>query len=296
MDFKITQRLLLFLMLSCFSLTKLSAEPFNAQDFERDQQLFKQALVHSKSQQWEKAEAIYRDLLSRHQSWPEPKNNLAIVLLNTSRIDEARQVFEQAVSALPSFRIAHQNRSKLFDYMASQAYDKALGLEQLRLLPEMQLIESLQSNVQVLEKNVNVDVEKQAQAKPVIQDEVHDIEKPILRQVISQQLQQWASAWSEGDSESYLKHYSPQFKPDVENQNVEQWKYSRRVRLSLASGVQVSIDKLMLFIEPTGQHALIEFVQDYRSKTYSDRVLKQLFMQKQHNKWLILSERVIKTY
>lgn len=299
MDLKLTQRLLLSLTLLCFSVSKVSAESDIVLKFEQDHQLFEQALELSKSRQWKQAEAIYRDLLSRHQDWPEPKNNLAIVLLNTGRIDEARQAFEQAVSALPEFRISHQNRSKLFDYMASQAYDKALGLEQLRLLPDMQWIESLQPKIQVVEKivKVEVEVEKPLDVEPVLnQAEVPVQDKLAFRKVIAEQLQQWARAWSEGNSDAYLKHYSAKFQPDVENKNFEQWKYSRRVRLSVARGVDVSIDKLKLFIEPQGEYALVEFDQNYRSSTYSDRVLKQLYLQKLQNNWLIIAERVIKTY
>ena len=296
MDLTLTQRLLLSLILLCLSATKVSAEQGAVSGFEQDQQLFKQALAFSRAKQWKEAESIYRDLLARHQDWPEPKNNLAIVLLNSGRIDEARQTFEQAVSALPEFRISHQNRSKLFDYMASQAYDKALGLEQPRLLPDMQWIESLHPRFQVLEKIVQVEVEKPVKAEPLLQQTEAQEQGKLSLERIENQLQQWVSAWSDGDSEAYLKHYSEKFQPDVEGKNFAQWKYSRRVRLSVARGVDVSIDKLKLFITPEGEQALVEFDQDYRSSTYSDRVLKQLYLQKQQNNWLIVAERVIKTY
>lgn len=36
-----------------------------------------------------------------------------------------------------------------------------------------------------------------------------------------------------------------------------------------------------MFIEDTADYALVEFVQRYQSATYSDRVLKQLYMKKQ---------------
>lgn len=125
-----------------------------------DKKLFIKAVEFSSQDQWSQAESIYRDLLKRNSHWPEPKNNLAILLLKTNRLDEARQMLEQAVSSSPSYRIAQKNRSQLYNYLATQAYDKALGSEQQQMMPEMQLIQEVYLPVKIIEKKVEVIVEK----------------------------------------------------------------------------------------------------------------------------------------
>ena len=337
MDIKIVNQLL-FALLLVFLSGSISAQ-INAEELqliEADKQLFINAVKLSEQGHWLKAEPVYRELMQRNADWPEPKNNLAIVLLKTDRMDEAREMLEKAIGSSPSYRIAQANRTQLYNYLATKAYDKALGSKSIVTVPEMELIKSVDLPVKVIEKTVErkveVVVEKEVIVeKPVIVERV--VEKiinespvqdnqvanglslandaPVDTQLVDtgvneqnvdimnrveQQLIAWSRAWSRGDYEFYIKSYSDEFTPSDDRKTFAEWKNIRRGRLTYAKGVNVSFDQLRVFVEPQGEFILAEFMQYYKSASYSDQVLKQMYMQKEKNNWRILSERTIKTF
>jgi len=263
---------------------------------DQDRLLFAQAHELSLQQQWAEAESIYRDLLERNKEWPEPKNNLAIVLFKTNRIDEARLMLEEAVVSSPSYRMAQKNRTQLYEFLAAQAYGKALGSEQTSELPEMDFIEHIYQPIKVVEKVVEKEVEVVVEKKVFIES------KPIQKESnvavissIKEQLLNWSRAWSQGDFEHYIQSYSDRFVPIDESLTLSKWKKGRKAKLGRGVSVQVTFDDLKIFIDDSTNTAMVEFVQYYTSPTYSDSVLKQLYMQKGQDNWQILSERVIKT-
>jgi len=301
MDYKKTQRyiygLLTGMLLMPCAAQAIATDKADIVSIEdQDKLLFAQALELSVQQQWPAAESIYRDLLERNKEWPEPKNNLAILLLKTNRIDEARLMLEEAVVSSPSYRIAQKNRTQLYDFLAAQAYGKALGSTQASALPEMDFIEHIYQPVKtvekVVEKKVEVVVEKKVFIKSTpVQNESNVTESSRIKE----QLLNWSRAWSQGDFEHYIQFYSDNFVPTDERLAFSEWKNSRRVKLGRGVSVQVTFDELKVFTDASSNSALAEFVQHYTSPVYSDSVLKQLYLQKSQDNWQILSERVIKT-
>jgi len=276
------------------------------QPVDKDRALFAQALELSSQNKWAQAESVYRELLERNQNWPELGNNLAILLFKTNRIDEAKDMFEQAVSSSPAYRTTQSNRSQLYSYLASQAYAKALGEEGSGELPQLELIHEIHQpkihqTVKIIEKEVEKLVIKNEceGQQPVFETPPVSecIEKETIVEQINQQLSGWSQAWSQGDFDAYIKNYSPDFLPSDSRKSYAEWKNIRRARLKFTRGVNVAIDKLTVFLQPQGNFALVEFIQNYSSNTYSDQVLKQVYMQSQvEGNWLILSERSIKIY
>ena len=392
MDFKKINHWLisaLLVFLSCSVNAQVSTTQI--QLLAADKQLFLKAVKLSEQGQLKEAELVYLDLIKRNESWPEPKNNLAIIFLKTERMTEAKEMLEQAVTSSRSYRVAQENRTQLYNYLATQAYDKALGANQQITIPEMEVIEKVQKTFDVIEKEVvkevvkevikevvkEVEVIKEVEVvkivekiiekkveviveKPVTVDRIVEkivvekiyVEKPVVEEIsklkqiaecetnnsvavtrnieqqknvstekikhkvcaevsadvsadisngevsnrIEQQLLGWSRAWSQGDFDFYIKSYSEQFIPSDDRKNFAEWKNIRRGRLVYAKGVNVSFDRLRVFVEPQGDFVLAEFIQNYESASYSDKVLKQMYMQKEQNSWRILSERTIKTY
>lgn len=278
----------------------------------KDKQLFTQANELVTQGQLAQAEAIYRDMLQRHSDWPEPKNNLAILLLQTNRMEEAKQMLEQAVTSSPSYKIAQNNRTQLYNYLATQAYDKALGSGQQLAVPKMQAIEEIFQPVKIIEKEIFIEKEvKVIVEKPVYKTAVEPPQSTAVQSAdlpdetkkltevtnhIRQKLLGWSRAWSQGNFEHYVQAYSTQFTPSDSRKSFDEWKNIRKARLKYSKGVSVNFDQLRVFLEAQSEYALVEFVQDYQSASYSDKVLKQLYMQNLQGNWLILSERTIKTY
>jgi len=293
----------IYLLLALFS-TVVDADVDELQIINDDKELFSKAVQLSAQKQWAQAEPIYRDLLKRNKHWPEPGNNLAIVLLKTGRTDEAIDVLEQAVISSPGYRITQKNRSELYGYLATQAYDKALGSNQQSVMPELELIKTIYQPVKIVEREVEKEVEKIVIKEVLIERPASVVSKPIapdsiqhdISNHIEQRLLGWSRAWSDGDFEHYIKSYSIDFKPSDARKSYAEWKNIRRGRLKFTKGVNVEIEQLRVFVEEQGSYALVEFIQNYRSTSYSDKVLKQMYMHNQQDNWLILSERTIKKY
>lgn len=313
MDHKKLQRYLLsllatMLLVPCVVHSTAMDASVVASTIEKDKLLFAQALELSVQQQWSAAESIYRDLLARNKEWPEPKNNLAILLLKTNRLDEAKSMLEDAVVSSPSYRIAQKNRTQLYTFLATQAYDKALGGQQSLILPEMDYIEHIYQPVKVVEKVVDRVVEKVVE-KEVVVNKVAAVEPQVIAtpqsvdkssteiaEHIKQQLLGWSQAWSSGDFDRYIQAYSDNFIPLEKTKNLAEWKNIRKAKLKFGKGVQVTLEDIRVFMNGSADYVLVEFVQNYKSRTYSDKTLKQLYMKNSQSNWLILSERVIKTF
>lgn len=289
---------IVYLLLMLFS-TALIADVKKV-DFEtvaqpNDIELFLQAVAYSKRAQWLLAEPIYRQLIKRNQEWPEPANNLAILLLKTNRIDEAKALLEIAVVSSPSYQVAQQNRTQLYNYLATKAYDKALGGQQHIEIPQLQLIDKINQPVKVIEVEVEkIVIQKkyvEVSSVPNESNQHADISNNIKQRLIA-----WSKAWSQGDFKVYIQTYSKAFQPSDARKSYQQWKDIRHAKLKFTKNVNVNLEKIRVFIEPSTDYALVEFIQNFYSKTYNDKVLKQVYMKRRENSWLILSERVIKVY
>lgn len=308
MDYKIFQPRLKNLIFILFGFTAMLSSLgvlANAESLQKvndDKILFEQAVELSLQSQWSQAEIIYRELIKRNKNWPEPSNNLAIILLKTNRIDEAKKTFEQAVSSSPSYKITQQNRTQLYNYLAKQAYDKVLGAESNVVLPELEFIQTINQSVKIIEKKVEkIIIQKEYIETPTAPLSIEKVnpennKQKNISKVIEQQLLGWSRAWSQGDFERYLKIYSENFTPSDSRKTYTQWKNIRRARLRFTQGVNITIDQLRVFVEPENEYALVEFLQTYQSDSYSDKVLKQMYMHYQQGSWLILSERTIKNF
>lgn len=109
---------------------------------------------------------------------------------------------------------------------------------------------------------------------------------------VKNNLRQWAEAWSKGDIQSYLDFYHPQFSPggDV---SYPQWRAQRRYRLKHNRKVRIDIQLLKLSMPGMGKRIITEFVQNYQSRQYHDRVIKQLQWQQDQGQWKIIREKII---
>ncbi len=266
--------------------TDVRSEIFTGEEAD-DKKLFDQAVQYSVQGQWLQAEKIYRGLIKRHPLWPETKNNLAVVLLKMQKLDESREFLESAVVSAPSYRVAQQNRTRLYNFLANQAYNNVLDSSRKLQLPKLELILKIE-NAGAIEKSIMNKMPETALKETTSQ--------------IEQQLNAWSRMWSEGRYEQYIQFYSPQFVPSSNQKTLAQWKQGRKYRLNNARGVKVSIDRIRVFFEhsskageESGAYVLVEFFQYYQSENYKDTVLKQVYMHKQNKRWLIISERTLKT-
>lgn len=254
----------------------------NAYDAEanpvNDLGLFKQGVQLSTDGEWSNAERIFRGIAERNPSWPEPKNNLAVALYKTGKLEQSHQAFEDAVTSLPSFKTAQINRQRLYDYSATLAYNKAVGNNNKPGMPTLELLNDVK-DISSIVKKANTDGDKNT-------DEAFN--------QVKNSLLQWSKSWLNSDVDEYLSAYSSEFVPPSHIKDFEHWSKIRKAKLLKGNIDRVSLDSIQVYLDNNKQQALAQFVQDYKSRNYEDKVLKQVRMTYTNNRWLIVSEEVLR--
>ncbi len=89
--------------------------------------------------------ATFTRLTEDYPELPEPYNNLAVLYAGQSQFDKARTALEMAIRTNPSYATAHENLGDVYAKLASQAYNKALQLDNANgaVPPKLALIREL---------------------------------------------------------------------------------------------------------------------------------------------------------
>ena len=98
------------------------AEPVVAQDPEHPAYLMLLGNIYTRTQQYEKAETIFRQTIRLFPDNPEVLNNLAVLLKLQGRIDEAERVAIEAAERTPDRADIHYNLGNI--YKQNQKADK----------------------------------------------------------------------------------------------------------------------------------------------------------------------------
>src|SRR5450830_653161 len=89
--------------------------------------------------------ATFVALTQEYPELPEPYNNLAVLYASQNQYDKARTALEMAIRTNPSYATAHENLGDVYAKLASQAYSKALQLDNTNpaIQPKLALIRDL---------------------------------------------------------------------------------------------------------------------------------------------------------
>lgn len=101
----------------------LSSKPKDAQG------RFLKGLIYTEMNKPAEAIAVFTKLTEDYPELPEPYNNLAVLYAQQKQYDKARTALEMAIRTHPSYAIAYENLGDIYAKLASQAYDKALQLD-----------------------------------------------------------------------------------------------------------------------------------------------------------------------
>lgn len=110
---------------------------------------------------------------------------------------------------------------------------------------------------------------------------------------VMQALKAWSDAWAQGNADAYLAAYAADFAPAGGDTHAE-WEKRRRMLLALTKNIDLRIDAPKVKMAADG-HALVTFNQYYRSKNYSDALVKQIKLAQREGRWLIVDEQVVST-
>ncbi len=87
---------------------------------------FQRAVVLADSARTGEAIETFETLAQEFPELPEPHNNLAVLYAARGELDRARAALEDAVRALPSYALAHENLGDIHLRLAERAYQRAV--------------------------------------------------------------------------------------------------------------------------------------------------------------------------
>lgn len=286
------------------------------------QALFIKGVILAEQNRREEAIKVFTELTEKHPNLPEPYNNLAVLYADLGQYDKARKALETAIKTHPSYATAHENLGDIYARMASEAYDKALQLDNgnTRAQNKLSLIKDLFSStgkpIQLASKSSPAGKEavapvlpirpaepaKPLESKPAMPkatkpEKAVEAPKPEPKEAsivenegkeITLAVQNWAKAWSSKKVDKYLASYGENFQtPNGESR--KEWEELRRERISKPASINVEITKIRIKMENPNQ-AKVSFRQRYRAGSLAKRTSKTLVMQKTDGKWLIEQE------
>lgn len=90
---------------------------------------FLKGLILNEKGNTSEAIEVFSLLTEEFPELPEPYNNLAVLYAGQGKYDKARSALEMAISNNPGYATAHENLGDIYAKMASQAYGRALQLD-----------------------------------------------------------------------------------------------------------------------------------------------------------------------
>jgi len=237
----------------------------------------------------DEATRLYQDLIEEFPHHPEPFNNLAVLYGMQGQYDKARAVLEMSLHTHPSYAVAYENLGDVYSRMASQAYEKALQLDNKKpaLQPNLKLIHELRG----VAEPVRVAVSKAAETAKVVSAIPVEAAKP-LQPAVEEALKavsDWAAAWSHNAVDDYLAAYVPEFQPG-DGASREEWASQRRARIAAPRKIAVTVQQPGVRPLDDGRMQ-VSFRQQYRSGKFEEVGNKTLILVKRADRWLIQHER-----
>jgi len=238
---------------------------------------------------------IFTKLTQDYPNLPEPYNNLAVIYAGQGQYDKARAALEQSIRTHPSYATAYENLGDVYAKLASQAYDKALQLDNSNT--------GAQNKLSLVRELVGGPTQLAAApkepAKPPVAAEkppvVAALEKPAAAASSSSSgdvlktVNAWAQAWSKKDADAYLEFYAPDFKTPA-GEPRPQWEKTRRERIAAPKSIAVAVEQAKVTMQGNDQ-ASVSFRQSYRSDKLKSSSRKTLVMTRADGRWLIREEK-----
>lgn len=265
----------------------------------------------------DEATKAFVDLTEKYPNLPEPYNNLAVLYADAGQYDKAQKALETAIRTHPSYATAHENLGDIYARRASEAYDKALQLDNgnTRAQSKLALIKELFGpNTKLAsvatKATANVAATKDSGKTPVMPIKAAETTKTDVKTVateaaveggaakaagnnddnsqITDAVDAWAKAWSAKDVSKYLASYSSTFKTP-KGESRKEWEQTRRERVSRPASIKVEIANPKVTMQGSNM-AKVSFKQTYRANGSPQHTSKTLTMKKVGDSWLIDQE------
>ena len=292
----------------------------------RDAQMrFLKGVIFTEQGKPNDAISMFTKLTEDYPELPEPYNNLAVLYAGQSQFDKARAALEMAIRTNPSYATAHENLGDVYAKLASQAYSKALQLDNSNtgVQPKLAMIRELfapaakgraaaAAPAAVLAPAAVVAAAKPAATAPasvtppVVAPAPVASAKPAAPVVaaaptpaapaasasagnaepeITSAVQAWAAAWSAKNVNSYLAAYGADFSAPGGR---KAWEEERKKRILGKNTISVKLNNIAISV--SGNKAKASFKQEYNADSLSVSSRKTLDLVKTGERWVIVKE------
>jgi len=275
-----------------FGDTLESIDAILATQAKHQQALFLKAMTLQRIGRIDDAIAAYQVLNREYPQSPEPYNNLAVLYAQQGKHKQARDTLLRALNAHPSYATAYKNLNDIYSRMASNAYSKALALNNKKGAKQIKLALINKIEVPAAENTDNkLPLAKNpvtAQVSTAIKVPTAAAQDSAEKELIIDTIMGWSNAWAAQNSDAYLAYYAASFNPPNGFTRLR-WENDRRIRLRKPSFIRVSIQspKVVLLSENS---ARLTFKQNYQSNRFRDAVIKTLLLKKISGSWQIVEE------
>jgi len=110
--------------------------------------------------------------------------------------------------------------------------------------------------------------------------------------IVSDIIKGWSKSWQSKNLERYFLYYQKDFTTNSFNNN-ELWKKDRVGKIQGKHTIEIEIKDLSITFDiDEGEIAIAEFIQYYKSASYSDTVTKKIILKKFMGQWKIISEDI----
>jgi tetratricopeptide (TPR) repeat protein len=265
------------------------------------QGLFTKGIILAESGKRDEAITTFNELTKTYPNLPEPYNNLAVLYAEAGKYDLAKKSLETAIKTHPSYATAHENLGDIYARMASEAYDKALKLDNknTRAQSKLLLIKDLFSNdgKAVVATNNATTTRPIRKAEPTAAKSIPPLKKSAesttdstanAETSINVAVDAWANAWSSQDVENYLASYADNFTPP-KGLSLSAWKTQRRSRITKPSNIKLELSNRKVSVIDES-NAKASFKQYYKADGGPINTQKTLVFRKINGNWLITEE------
>ena len=267
------------------------------------QAMFMKGIILVESGKRDDAIKTFTDLTSKYPNLPEPYNNLAVLYADAGEYDKAKKALETAIKTHPSYATAHENLGDIYARMASEAYDKALQLDNgnSRAQSKLSLIKDLFGTGNKMVAKVDAAKTTKTGTMPIRPADkkvepaktVEPAKAPVDttaddERSVNDAVSNWANAWSNQDVNKYLASYANNFKtPKGESRKA--WEQQRRERISTPKSISVELLNQNVTIVDNN-NSKVRFKQSYKGAGNAIRTDKTLLLKKENGNWLIEQE------
>lgn len=284
---------------------------------------FLKGLIYTEMNKPADAISVFTKLTEDYPELPEPYNNLAVLYAQQKQYDKARTALEMAIRTHPSYAIAYENLGDVYAKLASQAYDKALQLDNANATTQNKLALIRDLITTSGKANVKPALAPAFAAKPVAPAptaapatvlastpsaaannpppkvaEAKPAPTPVATPApakadgasedVAKAIAAWASAWSRKDIKSYFAAYASDFDTPKDMPR-KAWEAERESRIAGKRGtISVTYDEPQITIN--GDKATVKFRQHYKAPGLSSSTTKTMILVRSGSKWLIKEE------